>query len=725
MAKATSKTARKVIITASRFGLLQTVTLLLVVISVSTIGIKLLTGSHAAANFTTNSGGQIIDPDGKVFTPIGINLNGPHSVWDEFTPSTTDLVGMAGDTWKFNTIRLDSAVDSGQSDYPQYNYGNDSEFDTVVNAYTARHMVVIIGNFTVKACTMPTPGQVGQITSYWTGLANKYKNNPYVWFDLQNEPGGDAHEQQWLDDHNTWSQAIRATGAQNMISYEGGTCGQEEHYGKGDWASASNFFAWGPQLKSAYGNVSFQLHVYGDWETGDMVGFITAMRTKGLGMYIGEIGWPEGSNGVERNGSLNGYAAAKSTGTGVLGWHGMGGDGYNITTGSSGAHFNNINSTTNPSNLTEDGQLLWNYSHYLAGIAPLAPAPPPAPPAPPAPSTPGSYNDTALTYNGGWQISTGTGKYNGDDHYSSNANDTATLQFTGAQQIKMYGAKGPTYGQVSFSIDGGAATTVDLYSATRTDDVVIFTNPAALSTGTHTIKVTVLGTKNVASADSVVSLDQVDVLATFSGGATPPVTTPPVTTPPTGMVYSAGPYNDSAFTYAGTGWQMSTGTDKYNSDDHYSNTAGDTAKLSFTGTELKMYGAQAPHGGKVAISMDGGAEITYDLYAATRLDQYLFYTSPALANGTHNVSVRVTGTKNTAATDTVVSLDKVVISAVTSVPTTVPGDVDGDGHVNTKDIAILLKNWNQTVPVNTNGDLNGDGHVTSVDIAILLKNWGR
>jgi hypothetical protein len=120
----------------------------LVVLAVSLIGYKLLTPSHAAtATFTTNASGQIIDPDGKVYIPIGINLNGPHSVWDEFTPATSSMANLTGDTWKFNIIRLDSADDSGQLDHPQYNYGNDSEYDQVINAYTAKHIVVMIANF--------------------------------------------------------------------------------------------------------------------------------------------------------------------------------------------------------------------------------------------------------------------------------------------------------------------------------------------------------------------------------------------------------------------------------------------------------------------------------------------------------------------------------------------------------------------------------------------------
>jgi len=48
-------------------------------------------------------------------------------------------------------------------------------------------------------------------------------------------------------------------------------------------------------------------------------------------------------------------------------------------------------------------------------------------------------------------------------------------------------------------------------------------------------------------------------------------------------------------------------------------------------------------------------------------------------------------------------------------------DLNGDGAVTSRDLAILLSGWGHAgVP----GDLNGDGVVTSADLAILLAAWG-
>jgi len=48
-----------------------------------------------------------------------------------------------------------------------------------------------------------------------------------------------------------------------------------------------------------------------------------------------------------------------------------------------------------------------------------------------------------------------------------------------------------------------------------------------------------------------------------------------------------------------------------------------------------------------------------------------------------------------------------------------PGDLNGDGVVNSADLAILLSAWGTP-----GGDLDGDGFTSSSDIGILLTNWG-
>lgn len=59
--------------------------------------------------FTSNQAGQIIDPDGKEFIPVGVNANGPDWVWSD--PTIGQSANM--DKWRFNTLRLNTCHPGG------------------------------------------------------------------------------------------------------------------------------------------------------------------------------------------------------------------------------------------------------------------------------------------------------------------------------------------------------------------------------------------------------------------------------------------------------------------------------------------------------------------------------------------------------------------------------------------------------------------------------------
>ena len=56
------------------------------------------------------------------------------------------------------------------------------------------------------------------------------------------------------------------------------------------------------------------------------------------------------------------------------------------------------------------------------------------------------------------------------------------------------------------------------------------------------------------------------------------------------------------------------------------------------------------------------------------------------------------------------------------------GDVNRDGYINQKDVAIMQKSWGCTVGqacYNPAADLNGDGIVNTLDLAILASHYGE
>jgi hypothetical protein len=118
----------------------------------------------------------------------------------------------------------------------------------------------------------------------------------------------------------------------------------------------------------------------------------------------------------------------------------------------------------------------------------------------------------------------------------------------------------------------------------------------------------------------------------------------------------------TSVTYAGSWGHASGGSGPYNGTNSYSNVSGDTATLSFMGTGVTLHAVTDSSHGIAAVSIDGGTETLVDEYSATRAGDVSIWTSPRLASGTHTIRVRVTGTKQTAATNDWVTVDRFEIA---------------------------------------------------------------
>ena len=112
-------------------------------------------------------------------------------------------------------------------------------------------------------------------------------------------------------------------------------------------------------------------------------------------------------------------------------------------------------------------------------------------------------------YGGDWSTSEAPEKFDGDDHYSATTGATATLHFDGISAA-WYAAKASHHGIATVSIDHGTPSDVDLYAATRADDVAVW-NSGMLSDGPHTLVITVSGRQSAASTGTTVSVDRVVV----------------------------------------------------------------------------------------------------------------------------------------------------------------------------------------------------------------------
>ncbi|MBW8821326.1 MAG: RICIN domain-containing protein [Streptomyces sp.] len=114
--------------------------------------------------------------------------------------------------------------------------------------------------------------------------------------------------------------------------------------------------------------------------------------------------------------------------------------------------------------------------------------------------------------------------------------------------------------------------------------------------------------------------------------------------------------------YTGSWGHASGEAGPYAGTNSYSSTSGDTATLSFVGTGVTLHAVTDSSHGIAAVSIDGGAETLVDEYSATRTGDAAVWTSPRLTSGTHSIRVRVTATKQSAATNDWVTIDRFEIA---------------------------------------------------------------
>jgi len=264
---------------------------------------------------------------------------------------------------------------------------------------------------------------------------------------------------------------------------------------------------------------------------------------------------------------------------------------------------------------------------------------------PPGSVTTDTTSDDATTsgtdhfgYSGTWGTATGVGDlYQGTAHWSSTAGSSATYTFTGSGAT-IWGVKDHDQGIAGFSVDGGPVTYADDYATTRAAQAPLWSS-SGLGGGTHTVTITSTGTKNSASANDIVAIDSATV------------------TPTVGAIDDGTTSGATHFGY-GSNWGTASGVgDLYDGTAHWNNTAGSTATLSFSGTGAVVYGVKDVDQGMVSFSVDGGAARSVDDYSSTRVPGASLFTVTGLSQGSHSISVTVTGTKNAASSNVTVALD--------------------------------------------------------------------
>jgi Divergent InlB B-repeat domain len=113
------------------------------------------------------------------------------------------------------------------------------------------------------------------------------------------------------------------------------------------------------------------------------------------------------------------------------------------------------------------------------------------------------------------------------------------------------------------------------------------------------------------------------------------------------------------------GWKAATDTPNSGGAYRYSaTTGGGTATFTFTGTAVTWLTRKGPASGIANVTIDGINKGNLDLYAASKTLYSKAYTG--LANASHNIVVKVTGTHNAASTGNAVIVDGFTVGATTT-----------------------------------------------------------
>lgn len=239
-----------------------------------------------------------------------------------------------------------------------------------------------------------------------------------------------------------------------------------------------------------------------------------------------------------------------------------------------------------------------------------------------------------LQYTAGWTKSSENFPWSGNGvsnlperpvtaHETSAAGEKMTVPFRGTA-IGWVGYRGPDAGIAQVQIDGGAATTVDLYAASATFQPTVF-SATGLADTNHTLTITSTGTKNASSSAARVVVDALDVM-----------------TP--GRRYEE---YERAITYVGM-WTTDNDARVWSEGvTDTSNQPGATATFNFSGPSVSWIGCEKGSAGGVAdVYIDGTFVKEVKLNQSYPIEGYQMtvFRADGLSNGPHALQIKVVNT---------------------------------------------------------------------------------
>ena len=153
----------------------------------------------------------------------------------------------------------------------------------------------------------------------------------------------------------------------------------------------------------------------------------------------------------------------------------------------------------------------------------------------------------------------------------------------------------------------------------------------------------------------------------------------------------------TALTYAGP-WTHAKNESytrgDYQQTESFSNTAGDSVTIPFTGTAVRWIGSKTNNHGTAGVYLDGVLAATVDTAGAQ--DQAVLYATSGLADGAHTLKIVVTGQNGAGSSDAFVPVDAIDVPTGAQADATYPVVPQQPGTAITlqgRDSDILLANY--------------------------------
>jgi hypothetical protein len=357
--------------------------------------IALVSSAVLAGNNFTIVGTRIYDPSGKEFLARGINLPGFNN-WagHDSTPDAS----LIADAWGFNLVRVNCLPMTAP-----VNPGAGIDMDAMVKAFTTDRIAA--GKQPLVVMIEPHEStdryfegaELQNVTAWFRDLGNKYRDNPYVWFNVGNEPGDKQKPadwpadqywdpfqpdvDKWLTMHQTVIRAIRNdVNNRNIVVADGIIDGQDQPWDDGPNLNLAHsaILPYGKDLQhfdnKDWQNILFDTHIYGMWmapgATPDRLEkYILEARKRNLPLIFGEYA-PTGDSNWKLVQDM--WQLADKYRIGRAGWSWSDWRDFpDLTTtpdpdpaavgtlwATGGGYL--INDLEHPTNLTEWGQGLWN-----------------------------------------------------------------------------------------------------------------------------------------------------------------------------------------------------------------------------------------------------------------------------------------------------------------------------------------------------------------------------